>query len=144
MTQPPLQPGLRHQQRLWIDAGLTVPAVSSAFTGFRDMPPVFATAFLVGFVEWTCIEALRPFLAPGQRSVGVHVDLSHSAPTPVGQHVSAAVELVAVHGRRLRFEVVCRDASEVICEGRHERVIVELDRFLQRLSVKQGRRPGPT
>lgn len=64
-----LAPGLRHVQSIQVDDRLTVPAVAPAFTGFADMPPVFATAFLVGFVEWTCIEALRPYLGPAQKTV---------------------------------------------------------------------------
>ena len=70
---------------------------------------MFATAFLVGFVEWTCIEALRPYLEPGQKTVGVHVDLSHSAATPVGMTVTAEVELIAVEGRKLRFKCSSQD-----------------------------------
>ena len=67
------------------------------------MPPVLATACMVGFVETTCMEALVPYLAPGQKTVGIHVDLSHVAATPVGMRVTARVELVAVEGRKLRF-----------------------------------------
>ena len=91
-----LKLGLRHEQTITVDESLTVPRVSQRYAGFADMPPVFATAFLVGFVEWTCIEALRPYLTHEQRTVGVHVDLSHSAATPVGMKVTAAVELIAV------------------------------------------------
>jgi fluoroacetyl-CoA thioesterase len=58
-----LRVGLQHQETLTVTDRLVVPAVSDAFKEFADMPPVFATAFLVGFVEWTCIEALRPFLS---------------------------------------------------------------------------------
>ena len=138
MSLADLQPGLKHTHSVQVDERLTVPAVSQAFTGFSDMPPVFATAFLVWFVEWTCIEALRPYLDPGQKTVGVHVDLSHSAATPVGMRVTAEVELVAVEGRRLRFKAVCRDDAEVISEGHHERYIIDADRFLARLNKKRG------
>jgi fluoroacetyl-CoA thioesterase len=65
---PPL--GLRHKQSITVTADLTVPSVSPHFPGFHDMPAVFATAFMVGFVEDTCVAALKPHLAPGQRSVG--------------------------------------------------------------------------
>ena len=140
MSIDALKPGLRHTQTLLIDAGLTVPAVSRAFTGFADMPPVFATAFLVGFVEWTCVEALRPYLPAGARTVGVHVDLSHSAATPVGMRVSAEVELVVVQGRQLRFHVLCRDEADLICEGHHERALVDFERFMARLQSKQDGR----
>lgn len=138
MTSQPLIVGLRHQLTLVVDERLTVPAVSPAFTGFHDMPPVFATAFLVGFVEWTCVEALRPYLAPGQKTVGTHVDLSHSAATPVGMTVTSEIELVAIEGRKLRFKAVCRDNTDVICEGHHERYIIDTDRFLERIETKRA------
>src|SRR5690606_26483104 len=97
---------------------------------------VFATAYLVGFVEATCVEALAPFLAPGERSVGTKVELSHSAATPVGLRGTAEVELVAAEGRRLRCRVLCRDEREVIGEGFHERFLIDLPRFEARLADK--------
>jgi fluoroacetyl-CoA thioesterase len=138
MTASALVVGLRHTQSVQVDERLTVPAVAQAFTGFADMPPVFATAFLVGFVEWTCIEALRPYLEPGQQTVGVHVDLSHSAATPVGMTVTADVELVGIEGRKLRFKATCRDDAEVICQGHHDRYIINTDAFVSRLAKKQA------
>jgi fluoroacetyl-CoA thioesterase len=136
MTLDDLPLGLQHMQSITVGEALTVPAVSAAFTGFTDMPPVFATAFMVGFVEWTCIEALRPYLTFNQRTVGTHIDMSHTAATPVGMQVTAQVELVAIDGKRLRFRVTCRDESEVIGTGFHERAAIEKDRFL----VKVGRK----
>lgn len=133
-----LQPGLRHTQSIVIDEQLTVPAVSRVFTGFADMPPVFATSFLVGFVEWTCIEALRPWLPPGAQTVGVHVDLSHTAATPVGMRVTAEVDLVEIDGRRLVFSVRCHDEFELICEGVHERAVIDAAKFRQRVARKQS------
>lgn len=131
-----LGPGLRHAQTIVVSHALTVPAVSAAFTGFADMPPVFATALMIGFVEWACIEALRPYLGAHQRTVGTHVDLSHIAATPVGMEVTAEVELVAVEGRRLRFRVECRDSVEMIGRGFHERAIIDGDKFVERVRRK--------
>jgi fluoroacetyl-CoA thioesterase len=136
MTLDDLRPGLRHTQSIIVREALTVPAVSAAFAGFADMPPVFATAYLVGFVEWTCIELLRPYLAAHQRSVGIHVDIGHTAATPVGMQVTAEVELVAVEGRRLRFKVECRDEVEVIGAGFHERAIIDGAKFMERVARK--------
>jgi fluoroacetyl-CoA thioesterase len=133
--EPPL--GLKYAQDIVVTPDLTVPSVSPRFDGFQDMPPVFATAFMVGFVEDTCVLALRPFLAPGQRTVGTHVDVSHSAATPVGMTASCAVELVERHGRRLKFKVACRDEKGPIGEGFHERVVIDLERFMTRLESKQ-------
>ncbi|MDR0244233.1 MAG: thioesterase family protein [Burkholderia sp.] len=138
MTDP-IPSGLRHAQTIVVDDSLTVPAVSNAFTGFVDMPPVFATAYLVGFVEWTCVEALRPYLDPSQRTVGTHVDLSHCAATPVGMQVTAEIELVEIEGKRLTFRILCRDEVDVICEGRHERFIVDAEKFVRRVASKLER-----
>ena len=134
--------GLRHEETLTVTEALTVPAVSQAFVGFADMPPVFATAFLVGFAEWTCVEALRPHLAAGEQTVGVHVDLSHVAATPVRMRVTVAVELIGIDGRRLRFRVECRDEVELIGAGFHDRAIIDALRFRERVSRKQRRDNG--
>lgn len=137
-AMPPV--GLRHSQTIAVTPGLTVPEVSPAFGDFRDMPPVFATAFMVAFVEATCIAALKPFLSAGQHTVGTRVDLSHSAATPVGMSVQADIELVEVAGPRLRFKVTCRDDAEVIGEGYHERFIIDHERFVKRVAAKAASR----
>lgn len=127
---------MRHSLSVLVDDRLTVPAVAAAFTGFADMPPVFATAFLVGFIEWACIEALRGHLTVDEQSVGTHVDISHVAATPAGMRVVADVELIAVEGRKLRFKVQCRDAAGPIGEGYHDRTIIERNKFMSRVSAK--------
>ena len=104
--KPGLSVGLHHSLSLRISPSLTVPEVSPAFAGFTDMPPVFATAYMVGFIEWACVEALRPFLEPNERTVGTHVDVSHVAATPVGMTATAAVELVAIEGRYAKLELL--------------------------------------
>jgi len=134
-----LKPGLRHTITLHIDNSLIVPAVSQTFSGFRDMPPVFATAFMVGLIEWACIEALRPHLAPAERTVGTHIDVSHIAATPIGLNVVAEIELVGVEGRKLRFKVQCRDDAEIIGAGIHERVVIDLARFSSRMDAKMAK-----
>ena len=134
MNSPPA--GLRHAATLTVDDGLTVPRVSPAFAGFTNMPPVFATAFMVGFIEATCIEALRPYLGEGEGTVGTHVDVSHTAATPVGMRVTAEVELVEVQGRKLRFRVACRDEVDLIGEGFHERALIDRARFVARVAAK--------
>ncbi|MEZ0606064.1 thioesterase family protein [Paraburkholderia sp. IW21] len=131
-----LEAGLRHSATLAVTNGLTVPEVSPSFPAFADMPRVFATAYLVGFIEATCIEALHPYLAGGEGTVGTHIDVSHCAATPVGMTVLAEVELIGVEGRKLRFRVQCRDERDVIAEGFHERVIIDRDRFMTRILDK--------
>ncbi|WP_337660500.1 thioesterase family protein [Anderseniella sp. Alg231-50] len=81
-----LRPGLTHSAALEIDQSLTVPHVSSKLEAFGDMPPVFATAFMIAFIEATCIEAIAKHLDDGEHSVGTHVDVSHLAATPPCRH----------------------------------------------------------
>ena len=135
-----LEPGLRHTETIVIGEALTVPAMTHLFASFSDMPPVFATAYLVAFLEWTCTRALAPFIGAGQHTVGTHVDMSHSAATPIGMRVTAEVELVEVAGRRLRFRILCRDEAGIIGEGFHERFIVDAGTFAARMTKKAALR----
>lgn len=100
------------------------------------MPPVFATAMMIAFIEQTCIQGLRPYLGEAQRTVGTHVDVSHVAATPVGMTVTADVELIEIAGKSLLFEVTCHDETGLIGQGIHRRAIVDLERFTQRLGEK--------
>jgi fluoroacetyl-CoA thioesterase len=136
-TTPPV--GLTFRKTVVVDRNLTVPALAAGVGDLSDMPPVFATAYLVAFVEATCIDALKPHLAAHQRTVGIHVNLSHTAATPVGMQVTAEVELVAVEGRRLRFKVECRDEVETIGSGLHDRAIIDAAKFLKRIDAKARR-----
>lgn len=138
----PLSPGLRHSERQTVTPRQTVPAVEPDWPGFRDMPAVFATAMMIGFIEQTCVQALRGHLSAGQHTVGTQIAVSHVAATPVGMTVTATVELIAVEGRSLLFAVSCRDDMGLIGEGTHRRAIVDLPRFLARLEQKA--RPSRT
>jgi len=119
-----------------VDERLLVPALAAQWPDLAEMPPAFATAMMIGFIEWTCIQALRPFLSEGQRTVGAHVDVSHVAATPAGMRVTASVELSEIDGRSLLFGVRCEDEAGLIGEGRHRRIIVDGDRFSARLKAK--------
>ena len=131
--------GTVHRLQPRVDERLTVPALSGAFAGFTEMPPVFATAFMVGFIEWACVELLRPALPAEFRTVGTHIDVSHVAATPVRMTVTADVELISVEGRKLGFLVRCTDETGLIGEGRHERVIIDAAKFLKRVQAKQDK-----
>ena len=131
-----LVPGLTHQARIVVDDSLTVPAVSQHLAAFADMPPVFATAMMVGFIEATCIELMAPHLDEGEHSVGVHVDVGHTAATPVGMDVLAEVALTAVEGRILTFEVKAFDDAGPIGGGVHKRAVILKDRFMEKVAAK--------
>lgn len=136
MIPPSLQPGLRHTERFTVAPLHTVPEIDHTWPGFRDMPPVLATAMMIAFIEQTCIQGLRPYLSSGQHTVGTHVDVSHVAATPVGMSVTAEIELTAVEGRALTFKVACRDEAGPIGEGMHRRAIIDMDRFTQKMNEK--------
>ena len=105
MTLDDLQPGLKHSATITVGEALAVPASSRLLGETADMPPVFATANLIAFVEWTCVAALAPYLDPHQRSVGTRVEMTHTAATPIGMKVAAEIELVEIDGHRLRVKV---------------------------------------
>src|SRR5438874_9491691 len=130
MTLDDLKPGLRHGATIRVSEVMAVPAQGRMMGGAVEMPPVFATANMIAFVEWTCVAALAPYLAPHQRTVGTRVDMTHLAATPIDMTVTAEVELVEIDGSRLRFKVTCRDEADVIGEGFHERAIIDHDRFM--------------
>jgi fluoroacetyl-CoA thioesterase len=136
VTLDDLKPGLRHSATITVGEALAVPASGRLLGETADMPPVFATANLIAFVEWTCVAALMPYLSSDQRTVGTRVDMTHTAATPIGMKVTAEIELIDIDGRRLRFRANCRDEIEPIGEGFHERTIIDHARFMQRLARK--------
>ncbi len=132
-----LKAGIEHTFTLRIDASKTVPALYPEAEEFRVMPEVFATGFMVGFLEWTCIQAVNPHLDwPAEQTVGTRIDVSHTAATPPGMTVTAKVKLVELEGRRLLFEVEARDEIELICRGKHERFVINKEKFDGKLKEK--------
>lgn len=97
---------------------------------------VLATPMLVDYFEIACHRLLEPSLAPGQGTVGVVVDIRHLAATPRGMRFKVRAEVAEVEGRRVAFKVEASDEAERIGEGRHERYIVDMDRFMARLASK--------
>jgi len=102
------------------------------------MPTVFATGFMVGFLEWACLNAVIPHLDwPEEQTVGTHVNVSHLAATPSGFTVTADVELVEVDGRRLVFNVEGHDGVDVISRGTHERFVINKRKFDENIERKR-------
>lgn len=106
---------------------------------FKDatLPPVLATPVMIMAMENAALNAIRPFLEPGETALGTAVDVQHVAATPVGQHVRAEAEVTAVEGRRVEFAVSASDESEEIGRGTHQRVIVDYARIERHLAAKQ-------
>lgn len=132
-----LKPGIKFEHQFTVPPSKTVPALYPEAAEFLAMPEVFATGFLVGFLEWACIKAVNPHLDwPAEQTVGTHIDVSHEAATPPGLVVTARVELLASEGRKLVFSVEAHDGVDLISRGRHERFVINKDKFDSKLGSK--------
>jgi fluoroacetyl-CoA thioesterase len=108
---------------------------------FKDamLPQVLATPVMVLVIENAALNAIRPYLEPGESAVGTGIDVRHLAATPVGHEVTAQAEVTEVDGRQIAFKVSARDESEEIGRGTHHRVAIDLERFNRRLAEKSKR-----
>ena len=131
-----LKPGLTHRFSYRVPQNKTVPHLYPEVADFQAMPQVFATGFMVGLMEWTCMQLLSPHLDPGEGSLGVHVDVSHTAATPPGLTVTVEVECLAVQGPKVTFKVKAHDGVDLIGEGQHQRFIVSWQNFNARVAKK--------
>ena len=100
-------------------------------------PDVFSTPSLGALVEKTAADAVAPLLDAGQMTVGTQIVINHTAATPAGLTVTAALTLAAVDGRRLDFTWTASDGVEQVGNGTHQRFVVDRQRFEQRLAQKQ-------
>jgi len=132
-----MQPGIRYEHKFVVPISKTVPALYPESQEFVAMPQVFATGFLVGFLEWACIKAINPHLDwPKEQTVGTHINVSHDAATPPGLEVTATVELIKVEGRKLLFSVEAHDGIDLISKGLHERFVINKEKFDARMTEK--------
>jgi fluoroacetyl-CoA thioesterase len=114
-----LKPGIRYIHKFTIPESKTVPALYPESE------------------EWACIKAINLHLDwPHEQTLGTHIDISHEAATPVGLEVTATVELMAVEGKKLTFKVKAHDGVDVISRGRHERFVINRERFDEKVSNK--------
>ena len=132
-----LKPGLTFQFRFRIPPSKTVPHLYPESEMFRQMPQGLATGFLVGLMEWACIEAIRPHLDwPREQSLGTAVNFTHLAATPPGLTVTIEVRLDQVEGRKLTFWLSAHDGIDKISEGTHERIVIDAAKFSARVEEK--------
>jgi len=117
-------------------AGLTVGEEHTAPRIGSGKVPVLATPVMINLIEAAALDAVEAFLPAGHQSLGTHLDVRHIAATPVGMKVTAIAEVVAVEGRTIRFRVESRDERELIGDGTHERVVVNVARFDLRVQAK--------
>ena len=126
-----LQPGLVGEAQT-----VVVPENTAQHMGSGHVA-VFATPAMIALMEQAAVAAVTPHLPPGWQTVGVHVDVHHLAATPLGLTVTARAELLKVEGRRLTFRVTAHDDQELIGEGTHQRVLIDLERFQARVAAKE-------
>ena len=105
---------------------------------FKDatLPPVLATPVMIMAMENAALNAMKPWFEAGESAVGTRVDVSHHAATPAGRQVTAFAEVTAATGRHVEFRVWAMDGTEEIGAGTHARVVIDLDKFAERLAAK--------
>jgi len=117
---------------LVVDESHTAPRVGSGRVR------VLATPVMINLMEAAALDAVEGLLPEGHQSLGINLNVSHHAATPVGMRIVATARLTGIEGRRLRFEVEARDEKETIGGGTHERVVVNVARFDERVQKKLG------
>jgi fluoroacetyl-CoA thioesterase len=134
--KPTLKTGLTHRFSYCVPDNKTVPHLYPESADFQAMPEVFATGYMVGLMEWACIDLMKSHLDAGEGSLGTHIDVSHAAATPPGLTVTVDVECTGVDGKRLSFAVKAHDGVDMIGEGTHQRHVVAWDKFNARVAGK--------
>jgi fluoroacetyl-CoA thioesterase len=127
-----LKPGLKGHARILVGVEHTAPSIGSGKV------PVLATPVMINLIEAAALAAVEHLLPAGYQSLGIHLDVRHFAATPIGMHADATAVLISVEGRTLSFEVEAHDDKEPIGGGTHERVVVNVARFDERIQRKLG------
>ena len=125
-----LNPGRTGSAELVVGVEHSAPSIGSGLV------PVLGTPVMINLIEAAALAAVERLLPPGHQSLGIHLDVRHFAATPIGMRVRATAELIAVEGRTLSFRVEARDDLEPIGDGTHQRVVVNVARFDQRVQRK--------
>src|SRR3954467_4121150 len=125
-----LPPGLTGTAELVVGEQHTAPRIGSGRIR------VLATPGMINLIEAAALAAVEQSLPEHHQSLGTHLEISHIAATPVGMRVRATAEVVRVEGRTIHFKVRAEDERELIGAGIHERVVVNVDRFDQRVQAK--------
>ena len=130
MSLQNLAPGMAGRAELTVGEEHTAPRVGSGRVA------VLATPVMINLIEAAALDAIEQLLPEGYQSLGTVLNVRHIAATPVGMRARALVEVVKVEGRTVFFSVECRDEKELIGDGRHERVVVNVAKFAQRVQRK--------
>ena len=110
--------------------------VTEKYCTARGDYKVFSTPSMTLFVEMASHQLAAPHLKSGQGQVGLSVNIRHLAPTPIGKKVRADAELTAIDRRKLTFKVQVFDDVEQVGEAEHERFVIDVDKYIERLKKK--------
>ena len=125
-----ITPGLTGTAEIVVGPEHTAPFVGSGRIA------VLATPVMINVIEAAALAAIEHLLPAGHQSLGIHLDVSHTAATPIGLRVTAHAEVLQVEGRTMSFRVEARDDIEPIGGGTHQRVVVSVSRFDERVQRK--------
>ena len=125
-----IQPGLSGEAGLLVAEEHTAPRVGSGKIH------VLATPVMINVIEAAALAAIEHLLPPGHQSLGTVLNVRHIAATPVGMRMKASAFVTGVSGRTVTFRVEARDEKELIGDGTHERVVVNVAKFDQRVQRK--------
>ena len=125
-----ITPGLTGTAEIVVGPEHTAPFVGSGRIA------VLATPVMINVIEAASLAAIEHLLPAGHQSLGIHLDVSHVAATPVGLRVTATAEVIGLEGRTIKFRVEAHDEVETIGGGTHERVVVSVERFDERVQRK--------
>lgn len=132
-----LKPGLTFEFDYTVPESKTVPYIYPESEEMSIMPKVFATGFMIALFEWACIRFINEHIDfPREQSVGIDVNLNHTAATPPGLTVTVHGELIEVDGRKLLFSIVAHDGVDEISRGTHGRFIVNGEKFTAKAEEK--------
>jgi predicted thioesterase len=129
-----LSPGLEGHAELIVGEEHTAPRIGSGRVR------VLATPVMINLMEAAALDAAENLIPAGHQSLGTRLDVRHIAATPVGMRVRATARLVSVDGRTLNFQVEARDERDLIGDGTHQRLVVNVERFDQRVQAKLAKR----
>jgi len=125
-----IEPGMTGTEEIVVGPEHTAPFVGSGRIA------VLATPVMINLIEAAALAAIEHKLPGGHQSLGIHLDISHTAATPVGLRVTATAEVTRLEGRTVTFRVEARDEFEPIGGGTHQRVVVSVARFDERVRRK--------
>ena len=134
-----LKPGMTFEFTYTVTQERTVPYLYPDIEEGAVMPKVFATGYMVGLMEFACIKFVNPYIDwPRQQTVGIHINVSHTAATPAGMAVTIKGRLDKVDGKKLGFSLEAFDERDRISQGTHDRFIIDAEKFNAAVAQKQA------